>query len=261
MSPSIHPTAIVDEAATLGADVSLGPYVVIDGPVTLGDGVVVGSHTALEGPLTIGARTRIGRHAQLGSPPQDKGYAGEPTRLEIGSDTFIGDGCNFSRGSTKDEQLTRVGDRCYIMAKVHIGHDCVIEDDVIIANSTGLSGHVHVGRGANVSGMVGVHQFCRIGRLAMVQGGSSLGQDCPPFAWVGGGRCRIQGLNRVGMRRAGIGREDAAEIKAAFKSLFRGGGSLPEALAALEASEPGELVRELIAFCREGKRGIMTWRA
>lgn len=261
MSPSIHPTAIVDDASTLGADVTLGPYVVIDGPVTLGDGVVVGSHTALEGPLTIGARTRIGRHAQLGSQPQDKGYAGEPTRLEIGCETFIGDGCNFSRGSTKDQQVTRIGDRCYLMAKVHVGHDCVIEDDVIIANSTCLAGHVHIGGGANVSGMVGVHQFCRIGRLAMVQGGSSLGQDCPPFAWVGGGRCRIQGINRVGMRRAGISPDDAAAIKSAFKALFRSGGSLPFALDALEATAPTALVQELIAFCRGGDRGIMTWRA
>ncbi len=258
----IHSTAIIDPAAQIGEGVRIGPYCVIEGSVTIGSGTTIGPHSCLEGPLVLGPDCRVGKHATLGSPPQDLTYRGEPTRLEIGRETQLGDGVNISRGTIKGGGLTRIGDGCMLMAYCHVGHDCVVENRAVIATYSALAGHVELGEEAYVSGGVMIHQFVRLGRLALAQGGSGLGQDLPPFGWAGGCRARIQGINRVGLKRAGLSSQSISEIRRAYKRMFRSGTPLTQAIEQLRqegASNPE--VELLLDFCaRESHRGILSWR-
>lgn len=256
----IHPTAVIDPKAELGQEVQIGPYVVIGPDVTLGDRCQVGPHSCLEGPMTVGAGTRIFKHAALGSPPQDLTYTGEPTRLEIGEDCYFGDAANVSRGTVKGGGVTRIGDRTMLMAHTHVGHDCEVGNDVMIVNNVVLAGHCAVADGSYLGGQATLHQFVRVGRLAIVQGCTALNQDCPPFGWAGGNLAQLRGINRVGLKRAGFASETIEAIRQAIKRLFRSGDPLTAALDKLEADGPhGDEVAEIIAFCRDSQRGLVRW--
>ena len=230
-----HPTAILDPRAELAADVTVGPYAVIGPDVTIDTGCRVGAHTVIEGPTQIGPHNDIRSHAVIGGAPQDKKYRGEPTRLEIGSGNTIHEFVTINRGTVQDEGLTRVGNDNWIMATVHIAHDCRVGDHVILANTTNLAGHVQVGDWAILGGYTGVHQFCKIGAHAMTGVGSVVLHDIPPFVMASGNTAQAHGLNTEGLRRRGFASETLTELRRAYKTLYRSGLTLAQAREMLQA--------------------------
>jgi len=249
VSAGVHPAAIVDPAARLGSDVRIGPFCVVGPEARLGDGVVLESHVAVAGDTRIGARTRVWPFASLGHQPQDLKFRGERTRLEIGADCMIREGVTMNPGTEGGGGLTRVGDRGLFMVGVHVGHDCLVGNDVILANNATLGGHVEVGDFAVLGGICAVHQKVRIGAGAMVGGMTGVEKDVIPYGSVIGDRARLAGLNLVGMKRRGVAREQINAIRAAYRAIFFGAGSLAERAAlALEtfADSPGAL--EIAAF-------------
>jgi UDP-N-acetylglucosamine acyltransferase len=228
----IHPTAIVDPGARLGSDVVIGPFCVVGPDVVLGDGVRLESHVAVAGHTTVGARTRVWPFASIGHEPQDLKYRGEPTRLEIGADNAIREHVTMNPGTADGGGLTRVGDRNLFMVGVHVGHDCLVDDDVIMANNATLGGHVQVGRFAVLGGLCAVHQRVRIGTGAMVGGMTGVEKDVIPFGSVIGDRARLAGLNLVGLKRRGTDRAAIHAVRGCFRAVFQGEGSLAERAAA-----------------------------
>jgi UDP-N-acetylglucosamine acyltransferase len=226
----IHATAIVDARAQVASDVEIGPYCVIGPQVTLGAGCKLMSHVVIDGRTSIGARNTFAPFASIGGAPQDKKYAGEPTRLEIGDDNTIREYCTINTGTSQDGSLTKVGSNNWIMAYVHIAHDCVLGDNTIMANNAQLAGHVHVGDWAILGGMSGVHQFCRVGAHAFVGAGAIVTQDVIPYGMIGGTPLSTIGINSEGLRRRGFSAEAIAAIKAAYKTIFRDGLTLVEAI-------------------------------
>ena len=230
----IHPTAIVDPAAELAADVVVGPFAVIGAGVVIGGGTEVGAHAVVEGPTTIGRDNRIHAHAVLGGAPQDMKYRGEPTSLVVGDRNTIREFCTFNRGTAQDAGVTRVGDDNWIMAYVHLAHDVQLGSRCILANSATLAGHVHVGDWAIVGGLTGVHQFCHIGAHAMTGFQSHVSQDVPPFMTVSGNPLAVHGFNAEGLRRRGFSRDRLALVKQMHRLLYRDGLTLEAARAAIE---------------------------
>lgn len=258
----IHPTAIIDPDAQIDASAEVAPYCVIGAGVVIGPRTKIGPHTVVEGPTTIGADNRIGNHCSLGAPPQDLGYKDEPTRLQIGDRNFFGDYVQVSRGTTKTPtQTTVIGNDNFLMAYCHVGHDCVVGDRVIAANSLQLAGHVTVEDRVVFGGLVAIHQFARVGRFAMVSGGSVTSLDIPPFCRVGGYGCPVYGLNLVGMERGGIDRAAIKRLKQAYRLLFREGGKLEDLLARLETefADSAE-AQHWVKFFRETRRGVVRDR-
>ncbi len=255
----IHPTAVIDARARLGARVSIGAYTVIGPDVEIGDDCQIGPHVVLEGPTILGARNRISAHATLGLGPQDNGYRGEPTRLEIGSDNTIREFVTIHRASTKEDGITRVGERNLFMAYSHIGHDGQLGNDITIANASQLAGHVHVADRAYISAVCGIHQFVHIGTLAMVGGGAVVTQDVAPFTMVAGNRARLRGLNTRGMQRAGLDKPTCQCIRQAYRQVFRRGLTLAEAIASIQANPELDRpeVADLIHFIQSSTRGII----
>jgi UDP-N-acetylglucosamine acyltransferase len=248
----VHPTAVVDKAATLGRDVEIGPYCVIGPNVTLGEGVRVISHAVIDGHTNVGARTVVHPFASLGHTPQHLSYKGEPTRLIIGHDTVIREHVTMHIGTVQGISETRVGNHCFFMAGAHVAHDCVIEDHVILTNNVALGGHVHVGEYANIGGLSGVHQYVRIGKHAMIGGVTGVDKDVIPYALVMGNRARLNGLNIVGLRRRGFSRDDIRTLRTAYGLLFSQGGTMAERLnevTELYGSNAG--VMDIINFIRE----------
>jgi len=253
---AISKLAVVSPQAELADDVEVGPFCYI------GPHVVVGSGTILQHRVTIVGHTRIGRdniiypNATLGNPPQDKTYGDEPTRLEIGDGNVIREGVSMNRGSTKEEGVTRVGSRCYLMAGCHVAHDNLIGDDVIFGNNVLIAGHVHVGDGANLNGGAAVHPFTTIGRLAYVGGLTRIVQDVPPFLIVEGHPSRVRGVNSVGLRRAGVSQEVIGAIAKAYRRIYRHGRPQTEVLHEMENEDgwPQE-VRDLCAALRASAAG------
>ncbi len=256
MPVNIHPTALVDPAARLGENVAVGAYAVIGADVEIGDNTTVGPHVVIEGPTKIGRDNRIFPFASLGMPPQDKKYGGEPTRLEIGERNTIREFCTFNRGTVQDAGVTRVGDDNWIMAYVHLAHDCQIGNHTIFANNAQLAGHVHVGDWAILGGFTVVHQFVRIGAHAITGMGAILLQDLPPFVTAFGNPAAPRGINSEGLRRRGYSAATIASIKRAYKTLYRSGLKLDEAIAAIAAENDKEL--DLLAsFLAAPGRGII----
>jgi len=254
----LHPTAIIDPRAELGAGVSVGAYSIIGGGVEIGEGTAVGPHTTIEGPTRIGRDNRIGSFVALGGPPQDKSYRGEPTRLEIGDRNTIREYCSFNRGTTKDARLTSVGDDNWIMGYVHLAHDCRIGSNTVLANNTQLAGHVHIGDWAILGGFAGVHQFVRIGAHAMIGGGTMLRQDVPPYVTVAGIPPKAFGVNVEGLRRRGFTAEAIEAIQGAYRTLYRSGLPFADAKAALAQGAGGRPELELFAaFLQNATRGIV----
>ena len=226
MTAAIHPTAVVDPAARLGADVRIGPFCVVGPEVSLGDRARLDAHVVVEGRTAIGAETRIWPFAAIGTEPQDLKYAGEPTTLAIGARCRIREHVTMHPGTAAGRGETRVGDGGLFMVGVHIAHDCVVGDGVIFANNATLGGHVQVGDFAVMGGLSAVHQHVRIGRGAMVGGVSGVEKDVIPYGLVMGDRAALAGLNLVGLKRRGASRETLHALRAAYRALFQGEGAL-----------------------------------
>lgn len=255
---AIHSTAIIDSRAKLGNNVSIGAYSVIDGDVEIGDNTSVGHHCVITGHTRIGADNRIFHFVSLGEANQDKKYNSEPTRLEIGDRNTIREYCSFNRGTVQDIGTTHIGNDNWLMAYVHIAHDCVVGNNTTIANCTQLAGHVRVGDWATLGGFTGVHQFVKIGAHAMCGVSSVVLMDIPPYVTVGGNPLAAVGVNSEGLKRRGYSPEQIANLKRAYKTLYRSGLTLAEAKVALEteaASAPE--VQVLAEFLSRSTRGIV----
>lgn len=258
----IHATAIVDPAAELAASVIVGPYAVIGAGVRIEEGTTIGAHCTLDGPMTLGRDNVVHAHTALGCAPQDMKYRGEPTELVIGHRNTIFQFCTFSRGTTQDGGVTRVGDDNWCMAYVHVAHDVQLGHHIILANNATLAGHVHVGDWAIVGGLSGVHQFCKIGAHAMLGFQSHVSQDVPPFMTATGHPLGVAGINAEGLRRRGFSRERIGLIKQMHKLLYREGLTLEkarEAIAALRGSVDGgdDDIELLLNFVAAATRGIV----
>jgi UDP-N-acetylglucosamine acyltransferase len=261
MIGTIHPTAVIDSDASLGAGVFIGAYAVIGPRVTIGEGCSIGSHAVVESHVRMGKGNRISSFASLGAPPQDLKYQGEETWVEIGDGNTIREYVTVNRGTAAGGGTTRVGNGSLLMAYCHVAHDCRIGDRVIMANAATLAGHVAIENDAIIGGLTAVHQFARIGAYAIVGGLSGVSQDVPPYvtAAVGrGARGRdLYGLNLIGLKRNNFSEETIAALKTAYRILFRSGIPMDAALAAVEADVPAlPEVRHLVAFIRESKRGV-----
>ena len=252
----IHPTAIVHPGARLGASVTVGPYSIIGEHVEIGDNTRIGPHVVIEGHTRIGCDNEIFQFCSIGAVPQDKKYDEEPTRLEIGDRNTIREFCSFNVGTSQDVGVTRIGSDNWVMAYVHVAHDCQVGDHAIFANNATLAGHVHVGDWAILGGFTGVHQFVRVGAHSFCGVGTVLLQDLPPFVTVAGNPAKPHGINSEGLRRRGYSAEAIAAIKRAYRALYRSGLSLDEArsrIAEIAADQPEVLpFREFIASSARG---------
>jgi UDP-N-acetylglucosamine acyltransferase len=255
---SVHPTAVVHPDARIAEGVEIGAYSVIDEHVSVDAGTHIGHHCSISGHTRIGRNNRIGSFVSLGSPPQDKKYCGEPTSLEIGDDNTIREFCTFNTGTVQDVGTTRLGNGNWIMAYVHLAHDCQVGDSTIFANNSQLAGHVHVGDFAILGGFTAVHQFVKIGAHSLTAIGTVLLQDLPPFVLASGNPAATHGINSEGLRRRGISAHTIESLRRAYKTLYRTGLTLEEAKKALAtpAAETSE-VRELLDFLARASRGIV----
>ena len=252
----IHPTAIVDPAARIGAGVEIGPFSIIGPKTTIGESTIVQSHVVIEGEVTIDSGNFIGHGAVIGTPPQDVSFSPDrKTKVVIGNNNIIREHCTIHRGTAEDS-ATKIGDKNFLMAGVHIGHNCEIGNNVIIANNCLLAGYVQVDDGAFLGGGSTFHQFIHIGRLVMVQGMSGFGKDVPPFV-VAAEHNSVFGVNVIGLRRAGFSAEDREEIKAAFKLVYLSGLNISQAIEKAATMKLGKVGREFVDFVANAKkRGI-----
>ena len=254
----IHSTAIVDGEARLADDVEVGAYSVIGPGVEIGAGTRVGPHVVIQGPTRIGRDNRIYQFASVGDAPQDKKFAGEATRLEIGDRNTIREFVTINRGTVQDAGVTRIGDENWIMAYVHIAHDCQVGNDVIFANNASLAGHVHIDDHVILGGFSAVHQFCRIGAHAFTAAGTIVTQDVPPYVMAAGYRAAPLGLNAEGLKRRGYTPEQLKMLRRAYKLLYRSGLKLEEALERMRAmAEEEPAVAPLVSFVEGAQRGII----
>ncbi len=253
----IHETAIVDPKAELGEGVTVGPYSVIGEHVIIGDGTVIDSHALIEGWTTIGSKCRISSFTSIGTPPQDISYAGEETKVVIGDRNTIREYTTIHRGTKKGGGITTVGSDNYIMAYVHIAHDCIIGNHIVMANAATLGGHVKIDDYAIIGGLTGIHQFVRIGAYSMVGACSAVSLDVPPYVSAVGNRAELFGLNIVGLRRQGFDKARVQKIKKAYNILFRSKLQLKEAVKSVIKEVPvSEDMDRMIKFIKETKRGI-----
>ncbi|WP_374327471.1 acyl-ACP--UDP-N-acetylglucosamine O-acyltransferase [Azonexus sp.] len=254
----IHPTAIVDPGARLGANVEIGAYSIIGPHVEIGDNSVVGPHVVITGHTRIGCDNRIFQFCSLGEVPQDKKYAGEPTRLEIGDRNTIRESCTFNVGTVQDAGVTRIGDDNWIMAYVHIAHDCQVGNKCTFANNASLAGHVVVGDWTILGGFTGVHQFCHIGAHVMTAVSSVILQDVPPYLMAAGNTAQPYGINVEGLKRRGFGPDAIMALKRAYRTIYKSGLLLEEAKAKLvdEARTNPEL-QLFVDFFAQSRRGII----
>lgn len=257
--PRIHPTAIVHPNARLAPDVTVGAYSIIGEHVEIGEGTQIGPHVVIHGYTRIGAHNKIFQFCSLGEVPQDKKYQDEPTRLEIGDYNTIREFCTFNTGTIQDAGVTRVGNRNWIMAYVHIAHDCQVGDHTIFANNAQLAGHVHIDDYAILGGFTVVHQFCHIGKHSLTGMGTIVFKDILPFVTAAGNTAKPHGINAEGLRRHGFTSERIQLIKEAYKMIYRSGLTLKEAMTALEENTFSESadVGLILDFLRGATRGII----
>ncbi|MDB5863837.1 MAG: acyl-(acyl-carrier-protein)--UDP-N-acetylglucosamine O-acyltransferase [Betaproteobacteria bacterium] len=256
--PGIHPTALVDPAASIADDVEIGAYSIVGPDVEIGQGCRIGPHTVVTGHTRLGTNNTIAQFVSVGEAPQDKKYRGEPTRLEIGNNNTIREFCTLNRGTVQDAGVTRIGDDNWIMAYVHIAHDCQVGNRTIFANNAQLAGHVHIGDEAILGGFTLVHQFCRIGAHSITGLGTVVLQDVPPYVKASGNPVHPYGINAEGLRRRGFSAESLAALKRAYRTLYRSGLTLDEAKAELAAQAATSAeVRPLLDFLAVAGRGIV----
>ena len=253
-----HATAIVDARARIAPDVEIGPYTVVGPDVEIGAGCWIGAHVVLTGHTRVGKRNRIFQFSSIGEIPQDKKYAGESTRLEIGDGNTIREFCTFNCGTVQDAGVTRVGDDNWFMAYVHLAHDCQVGSHTIFANGATLGGHVHIGDHAILGGFTGVHQFCRVGAHSITGGGTIVRQDVPPYVTVSGNPAKAYGLNAEGLKRRGFSPDTLARLNRGYKTLYRSSLTLEQAKQriARQATECPEL-RIMLEFLSASTRGIV----
>ena len=261
-STNIHPTAIVDATAELDASVTVGPYAIIGADVVIGAGSTVAAHAVIQGPAKIGSNNRFHSFCAIGGDPQDKKYAGERTCLEIGDNNTFREYVTINRGTAQDVGVTRVGDDNWIMAYVHIAHDCQLGSHTILANTVNLAGHVAIGDWAILGGYTGVHQFCKIGAHVMTGVGSVVLQDIPTYVMAAGNSAAARGVNSEGLKRRGFSAEEIAIIRRAYRTLYRSNLALDEArhsLAATAAADPvaARCLAPLLDFLGSVTRGIV----
>ena len=253
-----HPTAIVDPRARLAEDVSIGAYSVIGAEVEIGAGSRVGSHTTIEGPTRLGRDNHIGSHAAIGGDPQDKKYHGERSELVVGDGNTIREFVTLNRGTGDGGAVTRIGNDNWIMAYVHVAHDCIVGNHTVLANNTTLAGHVEVGDHVVLGGFAGVHQFCKIGAHAFAAMYAAINRDVPPFVYAAGQFAVPRGVNAEGLKRRGFSAERIAAIKRAYRTLYMSGKTLKEARAELEeqARASGD-VRAFVEFMDRSERALV----
>jgi UDP-N-acetylglucosamine acyltransferase len=259
---TIHPTAIIEPGAQLGEDVTVDAYAVVRSGARIGEGTTIGSHAVIEGRTTIGRNNRIFQFAALGGMPQDKKYAGEPTELVIGDGNTIREFCTLNTGTVQDGGVTRIGDDNWIMAYVHIAHDCQLGSHIIIANATQLGGHVHLADWVFLGGLSGVHQFVRVGAHAMTGFQTRLSQDLPPFVTAAGNPAEATGINAEGLRRRGFDAERIAQVKQMHRTLYRKGLTLAAGIEELKgmrgvSAESDADVELMLGFLGDASRGIV----
>lgn len=262
-SVSIHPTALVDRGARLGAAVKIGPFCLVGPHVELGEGCELVSHVVLTGHTTVGARTRIFPFASIGHAPQDLRYKGEPTTLAIGHDCIVREGVTMNPGTPNGTGRTVIGDRCFFLAHSHVAHDCRVGSNVVLTNNVMLAGHCTIGDFAIIGGGAGIHQYVRVGPHAFIGGLSGVENDVIPYGMVLGNRAYLAGLNIIGLRRRGFSRDQIHELRRAYRLLFADEGTLAERVedVAEEFAPHHPTVHEILEFIRDGsERSICTPR-
>jgi UDP-N-acetylglucosamine acyltransferase len=258
---SIHPTAVISPEAKLAADVKIGPYAVIEGPVALGAGSMVHAHATLRGPLTMGARNAVHPHAVIGDWPQDRKFGGEHSEVVIGDDNIFREGVTIHRPTGRDT-FTRIGSRCFFMVNSHVGHNCTVGDNVTLINGALLGGHAQIADGAIIGAYSAIHQFCRVGRLAMLSNGAKFNVDVPPF-FTAMATNTVTQLNAVGLRRSGMPRASIDALRKMLQLAFRTSG---RPLSAALGDLPAEVlavpeVQEVVAFVKGSKRGVALFQS
>jgi UDP-N-acetylglucosamine acyltransferase len=254
----IHPTALIDPKAELADDVEVGAFTIIDAKVRIDAGTRIGPHAVVTGRTTIGKNNHIFQFTSIGEQPQDKKYAGEDTELIIGDNNTIRELCTFSRGSAQGGGVTRIGSNNWIMACVHIAHDCILGDNIIMANNASLAGHVTVGDNAILSGYTLIHQFCSVGEHSFTSFASYVNQSIPPYVTVAGEKARPKGINSEGLKRRGFSSEQINQVRRAYKTLYRESLSLEEAttrLTAMAVESPE--IQPMVDFLKLAERGII----
>ena len=258
MSNKIHPTAIVDPGAKLSDKVEIGPYSVIGKHVEIGEGSVIGNHVTITGHTKIGKANKIFHYCSLGEAPQDKKYNNEPTSLIIGDRNTIREFCTFNCGTAQDKTVTTIGNDNWIMAYVHIAHDCVLGNNLILANNSSLAGHVEIDDYAILGGFTLVHQFCKIGSHSITAVGSVIFKDVPPFIIAAGYNAKPNGINSEGLKRRDFSSDDVALIKKGYKVIYRDGNTINEAINILQGMAENSLViNPYIDFIEKSTRGIV----
>jgi len=256
--PLIHGTAIVDPSAVIAADVEIGPYSIVGADVELGAGTKLESHVVVKGPTLIGRNNHIFQFSSVGEACQDMKYNGEPTRLHIGDNNVIREGCTLHRGTIQDAGVTKIGNNNLFMANVHVAHDCVLGSHIIVANNAALAGHVHIGDYAILGGFTAVHQFCHIGPHCMTGAGSVVLKDIPAFVMANGNSVSPHGMNTEGLKRRGFSDEAIRVLRQAYKIIYRQGLTLDVAIARLhDLSCDGDELSVLITSLKETSRGII----
>lgn len=251
MSAVVHPTAIVEEGATLGENVKIGPYCMVGPDVVLGDGTELVGHAVVAGKTVMGRNNRVFPFASIGHPPQDMKYKGEPSRLEIGDNNVVREQVTINPGTEGGGMVTKVGNNILMMVGSHVAHDCAVGNNCILVNNATLAGHVVLGDFAIVGGLSAVHQFVRVGKHAMIGGMTGVESDVIPYASVTGNRARLQGLNLIGLKRRGFDRETIHDLRAAYRLLFAREGTMAERMRDVDDMFGGhEPVRDILDFIR-----------
>ncbi len=254
----IDPSVKISATADVAADAEIGPYTIIGDDVIIGSRTRVGPHVVIKGPTTIGTENNIYQFASIGDDPQDRKYQGEKTRLEIGDRNTIREYCTVNRGTVQDAGVTRIGDDNWIMAYVHIAHDCVVGNHTILANNATLGGHVRIGDFAILGGFAGVHQFCRVGAHSFISMYARLPQDVPPYVTVSGQPPAPKGINSEGLKRRGFSKDQIRNIRGAYRVLYRSGLKLEEAMAEIsQMAESADEIRPLAEFLKQSERSIL----
>jgi len=254
----IHPTALIDPNAELADDVEVGAFSIVDAKVRIDSGTRIGPHAVITGRTTIGENNHIFQFTSIGEQPQDKKYADEDTELIIGDNNTIRELCTFSRGSLQGGGVTRIGNNNWIMACVHIAHDCLLGDNIIMANNASLAGHVTVGNHAILSGYSLIHQFCTVGEHSFTSFASHVNQSIPPYVTVSGEKARVKGINSEGLKRMGYTSEQINQVRRAYKVLYREGIPLEEAKGILaEMAENFPEIQPMDDFLKTAERGII----
>ena len=254
----IHRTALVDQTAHVAQDVSVGAYTIIGPNVTIGEGCRIAAHVVLERNARLGAGVKVGYGSVIGNDPQDLKYQGEETWVEIGDGTVIREYCTINRGTTATGK-TAVGQRCFLMSYVHVAHDCVVGNDVIIANAVQMAGHVAIEDRAIISGLVPIHQFVRIGTFAFVGGGSRVNQDVPPYTKAVGNPMHLYGLNSVGLQRAGVSPDIKLALKRAYRLVFNSDLTVGQGVQRARVELPAvPEVEHFLKFIEGSQRGVLV---